>query len=207
MVVSGVRSSCEASAANCLTFCSDRSRASNACWIRSSIVLIAAASRPVSSRSPASGIRAARSPLRVISAAVDAIRRSGARALPISQLPQTTSRAMSTLPVIASASTRPRTLLVTALVARPTTRTAGPAGKTCWSVAVAAAGRTCQAARTAGRPLSVMLNGAPAGASCSSRAEACCAVSPFRLTTSVRSAADVGERAVSVPAVPSSSER
>ena len=48
IVVSGVRSSWEASAANWRTFCSDCSRAPKACWMRSSIVLIAPASLPVS---------------------------------------------------------------------------------------------------------------------------------------------------------------
>ena len=48
IVVSGVLSSWLASAANCRTFCSDARRAPKACWIRSSIVLMAPASRPVS---------------------------------------------------------------------------------------------------------------------------------------------------------------
>ena len=77
MVVSGVRSSCEASAANCRTLASELSRAPNACCIRSSMVLMAPPSLPTSVWSSASGIRAARSPWVVIRWAVQAISLSG----------------------------------------------------------------------------------------------------------------------------------
>ena len=128
IVVSGVRSSCDASAANCRTFCSESQRARNACWIRSSMVLIAPASRPASAWSPGSGIRAVRSPRLVIMSAVLAIRSSGARPRLISQRPPTASRASRIAPVISSAATSPRTSLPTALLGRAISSTLVPGG-------------------------------------------------------------------------------
>ena len=104
----------------------------NACWIRSSIVLIAPASRPASAWSPGSGIRAVRSPRLVIMSAVLAIRSSGARPRLISQRPPTASRASRIEPVISSAATRPRTSLPTALFGRAISRMLVPAGTRSW---------------------------------------------------------------------------
>jgi hypothetical protein len=130
MVVSGVRSSCEASAANWRTFCSEAHLAENACWIRSSIVLMAAASRPASAWSPGSGIRAVRSPRLVIMSAVLAIRSSGARPRLISQRPPSASSASRIAPVISSARTSPRTALPTAELGRAMTRMPACGGTT-----------------------------------------------------------------------------
>src|SRR5262249_4664835 len=152
MVVSGVRSSCDASAANCRTFCSDCQRARNACWIRSSIVLIAPASRPASAWSPGSGIRAVRSPRLVMVSAVLAIRSSGARPRLISQRPPTASRASRIAPVISSAATRPRTSLPTALFGRAISRMLVPAGTSSWLCAASVAEIGRQIAVIAGGP-------------------------------------------------------
>ena len=122
IVVSGVRSSWLASAANWRTFCSDRSRAPNACSILSSIVLIAAPSLPVSSGLPPPGIRAVRSPLFEIMSAVRAILSSGPRPRPISQLPHKASTASSAAPVISSAETKPGTWLSMSPAGLPTSR-------------------------------------------------------------------------------------
>ena len=206
IVVSGVRSSWDASAANCRTLCSDRSRALKACWIRSSIVLIAAASRPVSWRlPPASGIRAARSPLRVIMSAVLAIRSSGARPRPISQLPQTASRASSTPPVISSASTRPRTWLPTSLTGRPTRTMAGPSGATRAAARVTVTGR--QATRSAGSPCGARSNGSSLAASPPMYASTRPAGSLATRVSSACSSAATGEPGVSSPAAPARSDR
>ncbi len=124
MVVSGVRSSCEASAANWRTFCSERQRAPKACWIRSSMALMAPPSRPTSVLSSASGIRAVRSPREVICCAVLAIWLSGARPRPISQRPLTASSRISAPPVISSAMMIPPTWAPTAPTGRATTSTA-----------------------------------------------------------------------------------
>ena len=134
MVVSGVRSSCEASAANSRTLRSERSRAANACCSRSSIVLIAPDSRPTSVRPPAPGIRASRSWPELIPSAVRAIRPSGSRPRPISAPPPSASSASSTPPVISSAMTNERTWWPTSLTGRPMTYRptwpppAGPSG-------------------------------------------------------------------------------
>jgi hypothetical protein len=163
MVVSGVRSSCEASAANCRTFCSDSHLAPNACWIRSSIVLMAPASRPASAWSRGSGIRAVRSPRLVIMSAVLAIRSSGARPRMISQRPPTASSASRTAPVISSASTSPRTSLPTALSGRAITRMPAADGTTLslWSASWALTSR--QIAVRAGDPGGAMPNSWPLG--------------------------------------------
>src|SRR5215467_9426915 len=124
MVVSGVRSSCEASAANCRTLCSELSRAPNACWIRSSMVLIAVPSLPTSVLVSASGIRAVRSPWVVIRWAVPAISLSGASPRPMSQRPPRARSRISAPPVINSATTMPPTWPVTTPTGRATTTTA-----------------------------------------------------------------------------------
>ena len=158
MVVSGVRSSCEASAANWRTFCSDAHLARNACWMRSSIVLMAAASRPASAWSPGSGIRAVRSPRLVIMSAVLAILSSGARPRPISQRPPSASSASRAAPVISSARTRPRTSLPTALSGLATTMALMLAGRTSPIVAGRRLSTNRTVAPTAGPPLgSVMV--------------------------------------------------
>ncbi|HEY7262495.1 MAG TPA: hypothetical protein VH589_13550 [Trebonia sp.] len=171
--------------------------------MRSSIVLIAAASRPVSWRPPAPGIRAARSPLLVMLSAALAIRSSGASPRPISQLPQTASRASSTPPVISSANTRPRTWL--ALAGRPMRMTAVPGGsRPAWR-AVMTTGR--QTARSAGLPCSARSNGWPRPASSFRYAVTWAAGSPATPDSSVRSSAEVAEGGVSSPVTPVRSDR
>ncbi len=138
--------------------------------------------------------------------AVEAIRRNGARPRPISQLPQTASRAISAPPVISSVSTTPRRLPDEAPLVRPTMTTAGPGGRIPLADADAFCETRRQAARTVGEPLTVTSNGCPAGASLPSLADAWCQERPAMPRTTVTSAAAVGELDVSGPDLPLSSE-
>jgi hypothetical protein len=122
-VVSGVRNSCDASAANSLTLRSELSRAPKACWIRSSMVLMAAPSLPTSVWSSAVVILAVRSPRAVMSLAVLAILSSGPSPRPISHCPPIASSAISPPPVISSIRIRPRSCLVSTLDRSATMRT------------------------------------------------------------------------------------
>src|SRR5579863_2732520 len=138
--------------------------------------------------------------------AVEAIRRSGARPRPISQLPQTATSAISAPPVISSVSTTPRRLPDEALLVRPTMMTAGPGGRIPLADAVPLGETRRQAARTVGDPLTVTSNGCPDGASLLSLADAWCQDRPAMPWTTVSSAAAVGELDVSGPDWPPSSE-
>ena len=101
----------------------------NACWIRSSMVLMDVPSLPTSVWSSASGIRAVRSPMLVISLAAAAMSSSGSRPRPISHSPMTASRVISAAPVMSWAMMNSRTSPGSLLTGWATNRIACRAGE------------------------------------------------------------------------------
>src|SRR5262249_34680033 len=113
---------------------------------------------------------------------------------------------MSAPPVISSASTRPRTLLV-AFASRPTRMIAGPGGRTLLAVVLVLAVTARQAARTVGALPDVTSNGCSDGALAVSLAYACPRGRPAMPRSTPRSALAVGEAGVSRPVAPLSIDR